>query len=236
MEKGSNKVMTTALVTLAVGALVGGVSGYAIAANNNDNDMNNSEMAGMTTQKATSTSSGADLRATLVSFGTEHMDLTYTAVNSALAGAPSADADKNALIQNGKDLSAAVGSVYGADAQKTFEEVWTLHLTQFVNYAVASSKGDDAGKQAALATIDEQYTKPLAAYLAKANPNLPQDVLEQSLGEHVKMTAEMIDSQAGGNYTQADTQRNNGVKHLEGLMTTLANGIVKQFPEKFSNQ
>lgn len=234
MEKGSNKVMTTALVTLAVGALLGGVSGYAIAANN-AKDMKQSDMTAVM-QDATAGSSGADLRATLVSFGTEHMDLTYGAVNTALAGAPSAQADQAALIQNGKDLAAAVGSVYGEEAQKTFEQVWTIHLTEFVNYAVAASKGDDAGKQAALNTINEQYTKPLAAYLAKANPNLLQDVLEQSLSEHVAMTAVMIDAQAAGNYAEATTQRNESVTHLEGLMTTLAGGIVKQFPEKFSNQ
>ena len=228
MEKGNNKAVA-AIVALVIGDIVGGVSGYAIG-NNSDQNSNSTSMS---KGKADSATKAADLRATLVSFGTEHMDLTYGAISSALQGSKSAEADKADLIKNGTDLGAAVGSIYGKDAETTFDSVWTLHLVQFVNYAVAGSKGDEAGKAAALATIDSEYTKPLAAYLAKANPNLPEDVLYSSLKEHVDMTAVMIDDQVKGDYTAATAQRDMGVKHLEGLFSTLAGGIVKQFPDKF---
>lgn len=230
MEKGNNKAVA-AIVALVVGGIIGGVSGYAICNSSDSKDSNSS--TSMSESKPNTATKAADLRATLVSFGTEHMDLTYGAISSALQGSKSAEADKADLIKNGKDLSAAVGSIYGEEAGKTFESVWTLHLVQFVNYAVAGSTGDEAGKAAALATIDSDYTKPLAAYLAKANPNLPEDVLYSALKEHVDMTAVMIDDQVKGDYTAATEQRDNGVKHLEGLFSTLAGGIVKQFPEKF---
>lgn len=223
--------VTAAIITLAIGLVIGGGIGYA-ASNMGDKDMNHSSMSASSSNSEVS-NKASDLRASLVSQGTEHMDLTYGAVSSALASAPSASADQADLIQNGKDLAASVGSVYGADAQKTFEEVWTLHLTEFVNYAVAASKNDEAGKATALSNIDSKYTKPLSAYLAKANPNLPEDALYSGLKEHVDMTARMIDKQASGDYTGATAERDMAVKHLEGLMTTLANGIVKQFPEKF---
>lgn len=228
MESHSNKAVV-AIVTLVLGLAVGGGVGYAVANGMHDDDdgMSHSSTAMKSSDKA------SDLRATLVSFGTEHMDLTYGAVSSALQGSKSAEADQADLIKNGNDLAAAVGSVYGEEAEKTFKDVWTLHLVQFVNYAVASSKGDEAGKKTALDTIDAQYTKPLAAYLAKANPNLPEDALYSGLKEHVDMTAVMIDDQAKGDYAAATAQRDMGVAHLEGLMTTLAGGIVKQFPEKF---
>lgn len=233
MEKGNNKAVA-AIVALVVGGIIGGVSGYAICNRDDAPDHGGSSTSMSVSEgKPNSGTKAADLRATLVSLGTEHMDLTYGAVSSALQGSKSAEADKADLIKNGTDLSAAVGSVYGEEAAKTFESVWTLHLVQFVNYAVAASTGDEAGKAAALATIDSDYTKPLSAYLAKANPNLPEDVLYSSLKEHVDMTAVMIDAQAKGDYTAATEQRDLGVKHLEGLFSTLAGGIVKQFPEKF---
>lgn len=228
MESHGNKAVV-AIVTLVLGLAVGGGVGYAAASNMHDDDMSHdsSMSASKTSDKA------SDLRATLVSFGTEHMDLTYGAVSSALQGSASAEADQADLVKNGNDLAAAVGSVYGDEAEATFKDVWTLHLTEFVNYAVASSKNDDAAKQAALDKIDAEYTKPLAAYLASANPNLPEDALYSGLKEHVDMTAVMIDAQAKGDYAAATAQRDMGVTHLEGLMTTLASGIVKQFPEKF---
>lgn len=228
----SHKGAAVAIATI-VALVIGGGVGYAVGMNDTgDNGTGNSSKSNTSPTTAVS-SKAADLRATLVSFGTEHMDLTYGAVSSALAGAPSAAADQEDLIKNGKDLAAAVGSVYGEEAATTFETVWTLHLTEFVNYAVAGSKMDEAGKAQALANIDEQYTKPLAAYLAKANPNLPEDALYSGLNEHVKMTAVMIDAQAASDYAKATTARDSSVKHLEGLMSTLAAGIVKQFPEKF---
>lgn len=228
----SSKV-TTAILTLAIGLVVGGGVGWWIADMNKDDDHSMAETVSVSEGKPNASTKAADLRATLVSFGTEHMDLTYGAVSSALQGSKSAEADKADLIKNGHDLGAAVGSVYGKDAEKTFNTVWDIHLVQFVNYAVASSKGDDSAKKAALSAIDEQYTKPLSAYLAKANPNLPEDVLYSSLNEHVQMTAKMIDYQAAGDYKKATAERDMSVKHLEGLFSTLAAGIVKQFPEKF---
>jgi hypothetical protein len=231
----SHSKVTTAIVTLVIGLLVGGGVGWWIADMNKDDhhSMDMSQTTGVSEGKPNASTKAADLRSTLVSSGTEHMDLVYVAVASALQGSKSAEADKAALINNGHNIGAAVGSIYGKDAETTFDKVWDIHLTQFVNYAVASSKGDEAGKKAALATIDKDYTHPLAAFLAGANPNLPEDVLYSSLNEHVKMTADMIDQIASGDYKTAEATRATSVKHIEGLFSTLAAGIVKQFPDKF---
>jgi len=178
-------------------------------------------------------SKAADLRANLVAMGVEHMQLTDQAVDAALDGSPNADASAAQLYKNGTDLGAAVGSIYGKDAEKTFNSVWKLHLDEFVKYAVASKSGDDAGKQMALSTIDSQYTKPLAQYLAKANPNLPEKTLETALGDHVTMTARMIDDHVAGNYSAETSELDMANTHIAGLMSTLADGIVKQYPAKF---
>lgn len=213
------------VVMLVVGGLVG--FGITKAADNN----NNTNSSSMSTP--TSATKAADLRSNLVTMGTEHMQLTDQAVDAALDGSPNAMAASDALNTNGTNLGAAVGSIYGADAQKTFDTVWQLHLDQFVKYAVADKSGDSAGKQAALDTIDSQYTKPLAQYLAKANPNLPEATLESSLRDHVMMTAGIIDDHVAGNYAKESTDLAAANMHLEGLFSTLAGGIVKQYPSKF---
>lgn len=222
------------IVALVAGLLVGGLGGWAIA------DMKQSESKNGSSQEHKNehaieavSAKSSDLRATMVSLGTEHMDLTYDAVSAALQGSESAEADKAALIKNGHDIGATLGSVYGEEAEQTFNKVWDAHLVQFVNYAVASSQDDQAAKQAALTAIDEQYTKPLSAFLAEANPNFSQETLYAGLKEHVDMTAVMIDAQAAGNYEEAQAQRDMSVHHLEGLFSSLAAGIVKQFPDKF---
>jgi hypothetical protein len=222
---------TTGIVIGVVLVLAGMLGGYAIGKNMDDS----SSDASHSHNSQTETSKASDLRANLVAMGVEHMNMTDQAVADALDGSPAADASAKALYANGTDLGAAVGSIYGKDAETTFNTVWKLHLDQFVKYAVAGKSGDANAKQSALDTIDAQYTKPLAQYLAKANPNLPEKTLETALRDHVDMTAQMIDYHVAGDYPKEADELKMANKHIEGLMSTLAGGIVKQFPEKFKD-
>lgn len=182
----------------------------------------------------TSNTKAADLRATLVNLGVQHMDLTNSAVDAALDGAPGADAAKADLIKNGQNIAAAVGSVYGQAAQTKFDDIWNVHLNDFVKYAVADKTGDTAGMQAALDDIKANYTKPISILLSGANPNLPEATLESAFGEHVDMTAQMIDDHVKGKYSDESTQREMAATHIGGLMSTLAGAIVTQYPDKFN--
>ncbi len=225
MKLSKNESGNIALVAVAV--VVGLVVGFAVSrvSDNGKTDTNDSAMH---SSKSGISAKASDLRANLVTMGLEHMTLTNTAIDAALDGSKTADSSAAALYANGTDIGAAVGSVYGPDAEKTFNTVWKLHLDQFVAYAVAGSKGDEAGKKAALDTIDTQYTQPLAAYLAKANPNLPEATLKSLLSDHVQMTATMIDDHNAGKYADEFSQLKAANQHIEGLMSALAGGIAKQ--------
>jgi hypothetical protein len=223
-SRTKNSGVIVGVVLLVVG-LAGGF-GIAKAAENTNSNSNSSSTV-------TANTKAADLRSTLVTMGTEHMIYTDQAVDAALDGSPNAKAAGAALYTNGTNIGAAVGSVYGKSAETTFNSVWKLHLDEFVKYALAAKSGDAAGKQAALSTIDSQYTKPLAQYLAKANPNLPETTLETALRDHVNMTAKMIDDHVAGDYTAEATELDMANMHISGLFSTLANAIVKQYPDKF---
>ena len=231
MNKLNEKGMTTsAIVILVASLLVGMAGGYAIGYSNKNTTTTSSSVA---TTAPSSATKAADLRSNLVTLGVEHMTLTNQAVDAALDGSKTADATGAALYANGNEIGAAVGSIYGKDAETTFDSVWKLHLDEFVKYAVADSKGDAAGKQAALSAIDTGYTKPLSQYLAKANPNLPEATLESVLGDHVQMTAAMIDKHVAGDYTGEAADLKAANQHIEGIFSTLAGAIVKQYPVKF---
>jgi hypothetical protein len=220
------------VVLWAVVLVVGLVIGFAVGrvADNNK-----------TTTPATTTASAspdgdakaAALRTTLVNLGVSHMQLTDAAIDAALDGSPNATALDNELNANGTSIGAAVGSVYGTSAQQTFDKVWQLHLDDFVKYAVADKSGDTAAKAAALTDIDTNYTHPLAAYLAKANPNLPEATLYTALSGHVNMTAVMIDDHVQGKYADEASQLDQGSSDLANLFSTLSGAIVKQYPAKF---
>ena len=215
-----------AVIAVVAGLVIGFAGGRAMNNNKTDSTTKSSTAP-------TSATKAADLRSNLVTLGVEHMTLTDQALDAALDGSKNADATAAALYANGTDIGAAVGSVYGKDAETTFNSVWKLHLDEFVKYAVAGSKNDEAGKKAALDSIATNYTKPLSQYLAKANPNLPEATLESVLGDHVAMTATMIDYHNAGKYTDEAAQLKMANQHIAGIFSTLAGGIVKQYPAKF---
>jgi hypothetical protein len=191
------------------------------------------------------TSSAEALDNSLVTLGVDHMTLTDQAVDAALDGNADASATAAALYANGNAIGAAVGSVYGSSAQSTFDAVWKIHLDQFVDYAVAQAgcfkstnalcTGSTNAAQTALNTIQSQYTVPLAQYLAKANPYLPESTLQTALTQHVAMTATMINDHVEGNYTAEASELNQGNTMIASIFSTLAGGIAKQFPAKFAN-
>ncbi len=230
MKKLNQEGVVEIAIMFIVALIVGMAGGYAIG---HKKSTTTSISMSSVSSTPSSASKAADLRADLVTLGVEHMTLTNQAVDGALDGSKTAAASATALYANGNDIGAAVGSVYGTDAQTTFDSVWKLHLDEFVKYAVADSKGDTAGKQAALDAISSGYTKPLSQYLAKANPNLPEATLESVLGDHVSMTATMIDYHVAGKYTEEAAELKTANQHIEGIFSTLAGAIVKQYPAKF---
>lgn len=211
------------VIAVVVALIVGALIGNAMHKNT----------ASSTTSGVTPSAEALDN--TLVTLGIDHMTLTDQAVDAALDGTPDANALQTALYANGNTIGSAVGSIYGSSAQSTFDSVWKLHLDQFVKYAVADKQGDTAGMQTALNTIQTQYTIPLAQFLAKANPNLPESTLQTDLSSHVSMTAQIIDDHVKGNYTNEQSDLNQANTMIAKIFSTLAGGIVKQFPSKFSN-
>jgi hypothetical protein len=204
---------------IVVGLIVGLVIGFTIGRVMNDNKKT-------TAMSSTTgiTASAEALNNNLVTLGIDHMTLTDQAIDATLDGNKDATAFDTALYANGNTIGAAVGSVYGSSAQTTFDSVWKLHLDQFVNYAVADSKNDAAGKTAALNAIQTGYTVPLAQYLAKANPNISESALQTELTDHVTMTAQMIDDHVQGNYTAEASELNMANSHINPILIRGRNG------------
>lgn len=223
--KSSMGLYVMAIVVLVIGL----GAGYGIAKAHD----NHTKTASTSVTSQPASSKAAGLQASLVTLGVQHMDLTNQAIDAALDGSADAASLKAALIANGTEISTAIGSVYGQAAQTQFQTLWNTHLTDFVNYAVAGKTGNAAAKTAALADIDANYTKPIAKLLSGANPNLPQATLETAFSDHVSMTAAVIDDHVAGNYVKEASDQLMAVHHIQGLMSTLAGAIVKQYPSKF---
>ncbi len=229
MERSNT--MTSIIVTLVVAGLIGGTAGYALgAASKNDAESSKSNV----TQVSTSTKA-ADLRALLNNLETEHVDLASAATRAGFDGSPMFDASAASLDENSVDLSKAIGSVYGAEAEAKFLEIWRSHIGFFVDYTVASKAGDTAGTDKAVQNLNG-YVEAISDFLSKANPNLPKDAVASLITEHVNLLKSAVDKHATGDYPGSYRSQEEARTQIQNkIADTLAGAIVKQSPDKFKD-
>lgn len=168
-----------------------------------------------------------ELRAQLEQLLGQHAFLAVRLTRSRLRGdedlAQSADA---ALSKNTADLGELIGSVYGADAAKQFEQLWFRHVTYLFNYARGVADNDAAVKSKARRDLDD-YTTALSAFVETATKKaIPASVLAPKLQMHVDQLLEQVDAYAAEDYKRAFAVERESYAHMFPLGKALAAGIV----------
>ncbi len=175
----------------------------------------------------------AGLRTTLNLALREHVYLASAATNAALGGRDAEfKAAAAALDANSVAIARAIGSVYGADAEKAFLPLWRRHIGMVVDYTVGAATGDKAKQDKAVNDLIG-YTQDFGAFLAAANPNLPKAVVADLVKHHVVTLKDVIDAQASKSQGRAFMAQRTGAGHMQMIADPLAEAIVKQFPDSF---
>lgn len=145
--------------------------------------------------------------------------------------AAAATALMNVMNQNTQQLTAAIGSVYGAAAANEFESLWNQH-TYFFTYVTDVKDGNTAGAQQAQATLTN-YKNQFSAFMAKANPHFSESTLSNVLQDHINQITTAFNDYAKDNYSAADPETIQAYNLMYTAGQYLAEGIVAQFPTKF---
>ena len=131
-------------------------------------------------------------------------------------------------------IGKAIGSVYGADAEKAFLPLWRRHIGFAVDYTVGVASGDRAKQDKAVNDL-VGYGQDFGAFLSGANPNLPKSMVAELVKHHVVTLKNVIDAQAAKDQAMAYTALRAAAGHMAMLADPLAEAIVKQFPDKFGS-
>lgn len=226
----NNNKMVPILVTAAIAILVGGGIGFAMGMNKEDTNL-----ASMKSSEVSTATKAADLRVVLNNLESEHVDLASAATRAGFDGSPMFDASAKSLDQNSVDLSKAIGSVYGAEAEARFLEIWRSHIGFFADYTVAAKAGDQAGMDKAVQNLNG-YVEAISDFLSKANPNLPKDAVAALISEHVVLLKTAVDKHGAGDYAASYQAQEDARTQIQTkIADTLAGAIVKQNSSKFSN-
>ena len=218
----------TTLVTLAIAATAALMLGITAAfAGTGDTSMPATGHT-MHMHKATAVSA-ADLRVALDQLLGEHAVLAMNATNLGVTGSKAFPAAAKALDRNSVALSQAIGSIYGVKAGKTFLDgpfMWRAHVKFFVDYTVATAKGDEAAKKKAVANL-QTYTVKFGDFLAGAT-GLPRLAVRNDLLGHVLELKGQLDAYANHQYGKAATMYQHAYDHMFMTGDLLAGAIAKQ--------
>lgn len=232
MDSNSSNA-TLAIATLVVGAVIGGIAGFAIS-DSKKNDGSSGNQAPLSSQASEQATKAADLRVALNNLAVSHVDLVAAATRAGFDGDPSAKAAADAVGENTDELSAAVADVYGDEAGTQFKEAWSDHVDYLTEYTAAAKAGDQADMDKAVQKLDG-YVESISAFFGEATQgDLSKESAAQLISEHITLQKEVIDKHAAGDYAGSyDAQERARTQITNKIADTLADAIVKQSPEKY---
>jgi hypothetical protein len=176
-----------------------------------------------------------DLRVSLNQLLQEHLYLASFATDAAIGGRSDEFAAAGAALNtNGTDLGAAIGSLYGMDAQDQFNQIWSAHNGFFVDYTTGVATDDKAKMDKAVMDLTGTYVPQFAAFLAGAT-DLPQEALASLVTEHVTTTKAIVDAQGAGDVVAAAKADRTAAMHMRMIGDPLAAAIVAKLPDKFAS-
>ncbi len=179
------------------------------------------------------TGPAVELRASLNTLLSEHVYLAARATGAALRGNMTAfRAAATALDANSNDIIAAIGSVYGPDAQRAFDPLWKKHIAFVVDYTTGLATNNKAKQDRAVQDL-LAYTQEFGAFLNSATKTLPTDAVANLVRDHILTLKAVIDAQKAGNQPAVYGNLRKALGHMQMVADPLAEAIVKQFPDRF---
>lgn len=213
------------IVWVVVALIAGGVAGYWIG---------NGPTADDTASITTGThKSEVELRDAMRNLWGDHMQWTYATVDAFFHNKAGLQAHLDRLLQNQKDIGAAVASYYGKEAGDKMTALLTTHIEQAVPVLQAAQANDKAALDKALADWYKN-ADDIAVFLSAANPeSWPESATKPMMKHHIETTTAYAVDLLKGEYAKAVKDYDTAYDHMMMLADTLATGIVKQFPDKF---
>jgi hypothetical protein len=155
----------------------------------------------------------------------EHVALAVGALRAGGTNSPDFPAAADALNGNTSDLSAAMGTLFGAQAGQQFMTLWADHVDQLVAYTAGVAANDPARKDAALAKLRD-FEGRLAAFLDTATGSTVHSAdLAKAFLAHDEMLTQQVDAFAGRDYPRAHDLAYTTYQDMFGLSGKLANAF-----------
>ncbi len=179
------------------------------------------------------TSKAGVLRLELNDLLREHVNVSLNVLRNAYKGTTDFNDSLAALDANTVELAATIGSVYGEDAQAKFLKIWRDHIGFFAQHTTGLATNDTELTALGKANL-KQYQQDIGDFFSGAVPFVMKETVVAGSGEHARLLLESMEAFDAGDYTLAYELQTQADEQISGIANLLAQGIVMQFPDKFT--
>lgn len=164
----------------------------------------------------------------------DHITWTRNVILCLVDEVPGTDQAVKRLMQNQVDIGNAIKPYYGDDAGNKLTELLKAHI------AISSDvvKAAKAGNKTALDEANKKWyanADQISEFLSMANPNWALADMKMMMNDHLRLTTDEAVQRINKDY-EADVVAYDRVhEEILKMSDMLANGIVKQFPDKFKS-
>jgi hypothetical protein len=198
------------------------------SSSSNPNQMSSSPAA-----SSSSTDKATKLVLALRDLWADHTGWTRNYIISFVAGLPDTNFAPQRLLKNQVDIGNSIKPFYGSEAGDKLTSLIKDHIMGAVDLLKATKSGNTTGTAAAEKWYEN--ADQIATFLSNANPNWSKVAWKSMLDYHLAVTKSEAVARLTGNYA-ADITAYDKVRQGANMMSdTLVEGIVKQFPGKFSS-
>ena len=182
---------------------------------------------------AKDSAAAAALKQDMRKLWTDHVVWTRDYIVAAVGDQPDAQAAATRLMKNQDDIGGALAKYYGDPAGRQLTSLLKQHISIAVDLIKAAKAGDKAAQQQA-DTKWQKNGEEIADFLSKANPNWPRATLADMMKKHLSTTTDEVVARLSKKWDDDARAFDAVYDHILHMSDALADGIVKQFPEKFS--
>jgi hypothetical protein len=164
----------------------------------------------------------------------EHIVWTRMVIVDFAANLPDLKVAETRLLRNQADIGNAIKPYYGAAAGNRLTTLLRRHILEAVPVLVAAKAGDTPKLKAALKAWYANAHQ-IAAFLSRANPdNWPLPMMDSMMKQHLQLTTAEAVARLQGHWAADVAAYDRVEREILGMADMLSNGIVAQFPDKFS--
>jgi len=174
----------------------------------------------------------AALRQSMRKLWADHVIWTRGFIVAELAGSTEADDIAMRLLKNQADIGESFAPFYGKEAGERLTGLFRQHIVIAGEVVDAAKIGDERR----LKDADQRWhdnAGEIAVFLSGVNPLLPKKALIEMLDDHLALTTKEALAQIDKNWADDIGSFDLLFGHMMTMADELADGVIKQFPEKF---